>query len=78
VQFPQRPHERPSSERPSNNQTAQENKKITLNGELAAASRHEMVAQPAPVEPQVVPESRYILLIQSFVCIEVCCIMHGS
>jgi hypothetical protein len=77
VQFPQRPHERPSSERPSNNQTAQENKKITLNGELAA-SRHEMVAQPAPVEPQVVPESRYILLIQSFVCIEVCCIMHRS
>lgn len=77
MQFPQRPRERPSSERLSNNQTAQGNKKITLNGELAA-SRHEMVAQPAPVEPQVVPESRYILLIQSFVCIEVCCIKHGS
>ncbi|XP_061979127.1 TOM1-like protein 5 isoform X2 [Populus nigra] len=59
VQFPQRPHDRLSSERPSNNQTAQENKKITLNGELAA-SRHEMVAQPAPVEPQVVPESSII------------------
>ncbi|KAJ6936731.1 TOM1-like protein 5 isoform X1 [Populus alba x Populus x berolinensis] len=59
MQFPQRPRERPSSERPSNNQTAQGNKKITLNGELAA-SRHEMVAQPAPVEPQVVPESSII------------------
>ncbi|XP_011009978.1 PREDICTED: class E vacuolar protein-sorting machinery protein hse1-like, partial [Populus euphratica] len=59
MQFPQRPHERPSSERPSNNQTAQGNKKITLNGELAT-SRHGMVAQPAPVEPQVVPEASII------------------
>uniref|UniRef100_A0A6N2KBQ4 VHS domain-containing protein n=1 Tax=Salix viminalis TaxID=40686 RepID=A0A6N2KBQ4_SALVM len=54
VQFPQRPRERPS-----NHQAAQESKKITLNGELAAA-RHEAGAHPAPVEPQVVPESSII------------------
>ncbi|CAK7328555.1 unnamed protein product [Dovyalis caffra] len=54
VQFAQRPRERPS-----NHQAAQENNKITLNGELAA-SRREAVAQPAPVEPEVVPESSII------------------
>ncbi|XP_011001257.1 PREDICTED: TOM1-like protein 2 [Populus euphratica] len=54
VQFPQRPRERPS-----NNQTTQESKKNTLNGELAAA-RHEVGAHPVPVEPQVVPESSII------------------
>ncbi|KAF9660987.1 hypothetical protein SADUNF_Sadunf19G0022600 [Salix dunnii] len=43
VQFPQRPRERPS-----NHQAAQESKKITLNGELAAA-RHEAGAHPAPL-----------------------------
>ncbi|KAG6738218.1 hypothetical protein POTOM_057826 [Populus tomentosa] len=56
VQFPQRPRERPS-----NHQATQESKKNTLNGELAAA-RHEVGAHPVPVEPQVVPESRYLLL----------------
>ncbi|KAF9660997.1 hypothetical protein SADUNF_Sadunf19G0021900 [Salix dunnii] len=43
VQFPQRPRERPS-----NHQAAQESKKITLNGELAAA-RDEAGAHPAPL-----------------------------
>ncbi|KAF9660998.1 hypothetical protein SADUNF_Sadunf19G0022100 [Salix dunnii] len=40
VQFPQR-----TRERPSNHQAAQESKKITLNGELAAA-RYEAGAHP--------------------------------
>ncbi|GLT47247.1 hypothetical protein SLA2020_209550 [Shorea laevis] len=53
VQFPQRPQSTPS-----NHPTSQENKKNTLNGELAA-SRHEGLAQKP--DPQTVPESSVII-----------------
>lgn len=54
VQFPQRPHAVQSS-----HPTAEANKNDSLNGELAS-TRHEEFAQQA--EPQIVPESRYLLL----------------
>ncbi|GKV18890.1 hypothetical protein SLEP1_g29211 [Rubroshorea leprosula] len=53
VQFPQRPQSTPS-----NHPTSQENKKNTLNGELAA-SRHDELAQKP--DPQTVPESSVII-----------------
>lgn len=55
VQFPQRPHAVQSS-----HPTSQEIKNDLPNGELAT-SRNEGVAHQA--EPQIVPESRCVLLI---------------
>lgn len=52
VQFPQRPHAVQSSHPPS-----EADKNELPKGELAS-SRHEEFAQ---AEPQIVPESRYIL-----------------
>ena len=54
VQFQQRPHSVQSSP-----PTSQPNKNDSPNGELAS-SRHEGVAQQA--EPEIVPESRCVLL----------------
>lgn len=56
VQFPQRPRTIPSS-----HPSSDANKKVTLNGELAF-SRNEGVTLAQQPEPQIVPESRYILL----------------
>lgn len=54
VQFPQSSSVVPSSHPPS-----QENQSNTLNGQLANA-RHERSNHPQQLEPQSVPESRYL------------------
>lgn len=54
VQFPQRPHAAQSS-----HPTSQANNNELPNGELAS-SGHEQVARLE--EPQIIPESRYLLL----------------